>query len=225
MSKPLLISLIAVSANLVAMVVVYSLMAERLVRFYWHGRGAIGVTATILVAGLFWVVPPFSLALGDLSAPSVALWFGNWLISGCSVVILCQRVRWIPRELEDCARMDGLGWFGTYRRIVLPLVRCELALIALLTVMATSLLFWVAFTEPALRKDFPPWLYLLLPTRVEHGPSLAVTWLATIIGSVVMTLPVMLIFFFAKRYLQPTTPAGGTGAACTERAERVPSMR
>lgn len=217
MPQLLLISLIAVSANLIAMILAYSLMADALLRFYWRGRGAIAVTATILVAGLFWIVPTFVLALVDLYAPPGALWFGNWLISGCSIVILCQRVRWIPRELEDSARMDGLGWFGTYRHIVLPLVRRELALIALLTVMATSLLFWAAFTGPALTKHLPPWLYLVLPIGVEHGPSLAAMWLTMIIGSVVMALPVILIFFFAKRYLQPITPAGGTGA--------VPSTR
>jgi ABC-type glycerol-3-phosphate transport system permease component len=218
MPKPFLISLIAVSANLVAMVVVYSLMANALARLHWHRRGAIGVMATIFVAGLFWIVPPFALALGDLSAPPSALWLGNWLVSGCGVVILCQRVRWIPRELEDQARMDGCSWLGIYRHVVLPLVRRELVLIALLTVMATSILFWAVFAAHAFCRelpDSPPWLYLLLPPGAEHGPSPAGIWLAMITGSLVMTLPVILIFLFAKRYPQSTADTAGIGSTST----------
>jgi ABC-type glycerol-3-phosphate transport system permease component len=218
MPKPLLISLTSVSANLVAMVLVYSLMANALVRLHWRGRGTIGVIATIFGAGLLWIVPPFALASGDLQAPPSALWLGNWLVSGCGLVILCQRVRWIPRELEDQARMDGCSWLGIYRHIVLPLVRRELALIALLTVMATSVLFWAVFAARALCRelpDSPPWLILLFPPGAEHGPGPAGIWLAMITGSLVMTLPVILIFLFAKRNLQSTPHAGGIGSTST----------
>ena len=51
----------------------------------------------------------------------------------------------------------------------------------------------------------------------EDGPRLARMLLMMIAGSIVLTLPVMLIFLFAKRYLQHTTDAGGTGS--------VPSTR
>lgn len=212
MHEPFLISLIAVSANLAGMLLIYSLMAHALARFHWDRRGAMGVLVTILVAGLFWIVPLLILDLRNLDAAPYALWFGNWLVSGFSVVILCQGVRWIPPQLEDSARLDGCGWFGTYRHVVLPLVRRELGLIALLTVMATSLLFWVAFTAPGGSRVFPPWLHLLLPIEGEHSLGLARTFLTTITGSLVMTLPVMLIFLFAKRYLQHTTDAGGAGS-------------
>lgn len=193
--------LIALTFNLVGMLLIYSLMAFALVRVRWHRRGVVGVIATILAAGLFWIVPSFALALGDRYAPWGPLWLGNWLVSGASVIILCQRVRQIPRALEDSARMDGHGWWGTNRHIVLPLVRHDLALIALLTAMATSLLLWTVLTASPFSRDFPPWLYLLLPMEAEHGHDLARTWFALITGSLVMTLPVILIFFFSKRYL------------------------
>ena len=198
---PFLISGIAVGTNLVGMLLIYSLMADALARFHWHRRGSMGVAVTILVAGLFWIVPPFILGLRDLHAAPSALWFGNWLVSGFSVVILCQAVRWIPRQLEDSARMDGCGWFGIYQHVVLPLVRRELVLVALLTVMATSLLSWDAFTASGDSRVFPPWLHVLLPMESEHGPGLIRTLLMMMAGSTVMTLPVMLIFLFAKPYL------------------------
>jgi multiple sugar transport system permease protein len=200
--------LIAVAINLAGMLLIYSLMANALARFHWHGRGTMGVLVTIILAGLFWIVPLFVPTLRNLDPAAYALWFGDWLVSGFSIVILCQSVRWIPRELEDLARLDGCGWFGIYRYVVLPLVRRQLGLIALLIVMATSPLLWVAFAAPT--AALPPWLYLLLPMGSEGGPGLARMLLMMVAGSVVMTLPVMLIFLFAKRYLQRTTDAGGT---------------
>jgi multiple sugar transport system permease protein len=192
--------LVAGAINLVGMLVIYSLMANALTRFYWHGRGTMTVLGTIILAGLFWIVPSLALALGDLPVPARALWFGNWLVSGFSVGILCQSVRLIPLELGDSARLDGCGWLGTYRHIVLPLVRRELGLIALLTLMATSILFWAAaFTTPETQAA-PPWLHLLLPTGGEHRPGLTRTLLTMTGGSLVLTLPVLVIFFLAKSW-------------------------
>jgi multiple sugar transport system permease protein len=213
-------NLIALTLNLVGMLVIYSLMAFALVRVHWHRRGAISVITMIFVAGLFWIVPPFVLALGDRYASSPgSLWLANLLVSGASVVILCQRVRCIPQALEDSARMDGNGWLGTNRHIVFPLIRLELALITFLTAMATSLLLWAALTaSPLSSRNFPPWLYLLHPMEAEHGPGLAKTWFTMIAGSLVMTLPVILIFLVSKRYLlRHNADIGGM--------DSVPSMR
>jgi len=195
--------LIALLVNLAGMSVIYSLMAFALVQFRWRGRGGGAAVLAILAAGLFWIVPFFALALRDLYVPAGALWLGNWLVSGFSVVILCQNVRWIPRELEDSARLDGCGWIGTYRHVVLPLVRRELGLIAFLTLMATATLFWMAFSTPR-TQDVPPWLDLLLSMGLEHGPGLTRTLLAMTGGSLVVTLPVIAIFVLSKGwFLRP----------------------
>jgi multiple sugar transport system permease protein len=195
--------LIAVAINLAGMLLIYSLMANALTRFYWHGRGTMSVLGTIIVSGLYWIVPwivpPSVPSLGNLNFDAHALWLGNWLVSGFSVVILCQSVRWIPRALEDSARLDGCGWFGTYRHVVFPLVRRELALIALLTVMATSPVFWGLVLETPTGL-FPLWLHLLLPIGSEPGPGLTNILLIMMGGSVIMTLPVMAIFFLSKSW-------------------------
>ncbi len=202
-------SLIVVAINLVGMLVIYSLMANALTRFYWRGQGAMGVLGTIIVAGLFWIFPPFVPGLRDVEPTLFVLWLGNWLVSGFSVVILCQSARWIPRELEDSARLDGCGWLGTYRRIVLPLFRRELGLIAFLTLMATSVLCWTTFTTPG-KRILPPWLHLLLPLDREHGPGLTKTLLMVMAGSVAMALPVMAIFFLSKNWF-PRRSRRGNG--------------
>jgi multiple sugar transport system permease protein len=191
-------SLIAVALNLAGMLLIYSLMANAITRFYWHGRGTLGVLGTIIVAGLFWILFPFVPGLRSLDFAPYPLWFGNWLVSGFSVIILCQSVRWIPRELEDSARLDGCGWFGIYRHIVLPLVGRELGLLAILTVMATLPVFWPPLITPS---DFlPRWLYPMLWAANEESLSSIRSLLMMMAGSLVMTLPVMVVFFLSKRW-------------------------
>jgi multiple sugar transport system permease protein len=198
-------SLIAVAINLVGMLLIYSLMANAITRFYWHGRGTMGVLGTIIVAGLFWILFPFVPGLRSLDFAPYPLWFGNWLVSGSSVIILCQSARWIPRELEDSARLDGCGWFGIYRHVVLPFVGRGLCLITLLTVMATSPVFWPPIVTPS--DLLPPWLYPLLPTESE-GLSSIRSLLVMTTGSVVMSLLVMVIFFLSKRWFPRPAKVG-----------------
>ena len=208
--------LIVVALNLAGMLSIYSLMAFALVRLSWRRRGTILVLVTIIIAGLFWSAPSI-LALDAKSADAVSysLWFCNWLVSGFSVVILCQRVKGIPRQLEDSARLDGCGWFGIYWHVLLPLVKRELGLIALLTLMGTAALCWAALSTPGVPHGFfPPWFPWSPAISVggESSPSLGNLIGEMVAGSIVMSLPVMLIFFFSKRYLQATTHVGGTRA-------------
>jgi multiple sugar transport system permease protein len=101
-------------------------------------------------------------------------------------------VKGIPRQLEDSARLDGCGWFGTYWHAVLPLVRRDLGFIALLIVMATALPFWANLTAPG-GTAFRPFLeFLRLPTHDSFSSMLAV--------SAITSLPVIAIFFAAKRH-------------------------
>jgi ABC-type glycerol-3-phosphate transport system permease component len=201
-------SLIAAAINLVGMLLIYSLMANAITRYYWRGRGTLGVLGTIITAGSFWIAPTFLSSLRDLDYAPYPLWFGNWLGAGLSVVILCQSVRWIPRELEDSARLDGCGWFGIYRQVVLPLVWRELGLIALLTLMATSPVFWPSLTLPM--GFLPPWLHLLVPFGSEGGVSSSRLYVMATAGSIIITLPVIMIFILAKRWF-PRPPRLGNG--------------
>lgn len=215
--------LLALAANLAGMMVIYSLLAFALVRLRWQGRGFIAVLAAIVLAGLFWIVPTLIVRHSSgAGLASYSLSFCNWLISGFSIIILSQAVRLIPRQLEDSARLDGAGWFGTYWHVLLPLVRRELWLIGFLTLMGTSVLlatplvvFDGGFLSQWLTRLLPAWQGKLAPTGN----------IGLMIGaSLVASVPVFVVFFFAKRYLQSTTPSGGTGGAGPG-AEHVPSTR
>lgn len=193
MSEPFLIALIALTVNLGGTLVIYSFMAFFLARLSWHGRGVPAVLMTIIAAELFWIVPAMIgsyYSMVGISSASYALCFGNWLVSAFAILLFCQTVKGISRQLEDSARLDGCSSFGIYRHVVLPLVRWELGFIALLTVMATAFPFWAYLTAPD-GTDFRP---LFEFVRLRAYDSL-VSMLAV---SVITSLFVAAIFLVAK---------------------------
>jgi len=54
-----------------------------------------------------------------------------------SVMILTSFFKAIPRELEESAVIDGCGVFGTFGRIMLPLIMPALATASIFTIMGT----------------------------------------------------------------------------------------
>jgi len=191
--------LIALLVNLAGMSVIYSLMAFALVRLSWHRGGMILVLVTLIAAGQFWIAPAVLVRDTNYAAfASYAFAFCNWLTSGFSLIVLGQAVRLIPRQLEDCARLDGCGWFGTYWHVLLPFVRRELCLIAFLTLLGTLMLVIVppfGAYDPRFSATWLEWSLSVMP----------VTWLGPIssVGvmmgiSLVATLPMIVVFVFSK---------------------------
>jgi multiple sugar transport system permease protein len=198
--------LIALGLNLAGMLLIYSLMAFALVRLSWHRRGTIAVLAAIIAAGQFWNVSALLVVHSSSAGPATySLWFCNWLVSAFAVVILCQTAKGIPRQLEDSARLDGCGWFGIYWHVLLPLVKRELGIIAFLTVIAPSVHFLTPITIVEGWIMIPPPPNGLAELPLENSDILMATAF-----SLLITLPIIAIFLFAKRYLQHTTDAGET---------------
>ena len=86
--------------------------------------------------------------------------------------------------------MDGLGGVATWRRTVLPFVRRDLVVIAILTVMATLLPFWGVINQPAAEN---------VVTIFERGSSPVEHLIGMLAASLAGVIPLGLIFFAAKK--------------------------
>ena len=191
-SEQLAVCLIAVATNLVAMLVIYAVMAHLLVRLAWRGRGLPGSLLLIVVAQLCWIAPAFLVIGGrdpDAASP-YALWFGNWLVCGFALVLLGRTATGIPRQLEDSARLDGIGPISIWRYIVFPFVRRDLGLLALFTVMATLLPYWAFINLPDADRSI---------VRFQSFFSLQGRIVMMAGSSLIGALPLIAIFFLAKR--------------------------
>jgi len=184
MSQQLVTCLIAVAANLIGMMIIYAAMSNALAR-----RRNFAVVTLLLISQLFWIVPALWVVdtRWTLHGGEYALWFGNWLVCGFSLVIF-QKAH-IPVSLTDAARIDGLGIFAAWRQTVLPFVGRDLLIVAVFTVMATLLPFWSCVTLPEAGST------IVLFERFL-SPSGRVTSMAAM--SLAGAIPLFAIFFFAK---------------------------
>jgi ABC-type glycerol-3-phosphate transport system permease component len=195
MSEYLAIRLPAIAANLAGMLVIYCLLSHLIARYAWHRRGIFGIVALITLSQLCWLLPLMIIAraqLSDIGSP-VALWYGNWVVCGFSLVLLWRSTSRIPIALADSARLDGLGVFAAWKHVVLPFVSRDLALIAAFTIMATLL--------PIFQFRFPPNPGSLMPDfEIGAGQDTVLAALATFVtASVLGALPLFGIFFAVKR--------------------------
>jgi arabinogalactan oligomer / maltooligosaccharide transport system permease protein len=110
----------------------------------------------------------------------------------------------IPISLEEAGRIDGLTPFGTFWRIVIPLSLPGLAV----TFFYSFITAWneVAFANVLLVADKSFTLPVGLQTYVFQ---FAADWEKLTAAAILVTLPAILVFLFAQRYLVSGLTRGG----------------
>ena len=184
------------------------LAAYAIQRLRFRGSASLGIAIF-----LSYLVPPtilfiplaaiiFHLKLWDtpwaliLSYPTFLIPFCTWLLMGY--------FKSIPKELEECAMIDGATRFQVFYRIILPVCLPGVfsAMIFAFTLSWNEFLYALAFTSDTLNKTVPVGVVTeLVSGDVYHwGPLMA--------GALLGSVPVALIYsFFVEHYV-----AGLTGA-------------
>jgi ABC-type glycerol-3-phosphate transport system permease component len=111
-------------------------------------------------------------------------------------------VETVPPELEEAARVDGLGYLGSFLRVTLPLLRTGLAT----TATFAFILSWDEF---------------LLASVISQGDSVTapvgmaglvtsfdIRWGAIMALSTMVTVPVVVLYFVLQRYFEKGLTAG-----------------
>jgi multiple sugar transport system permease protein len=116
-------------------------------------------------------------------------------VSTYGIFLLRQYMKTIPDELLDAARMDGASEFRIYSQLVLPLSGPALAAMAIFTfTYVWNDFFWplIIISSPELRT-----LQLGLALFVVKNRTV---WDLVMAGSVVATLPILLLFLAFQRH-------------------------
>jgi multiple sugar transport system permease protein len=120
-------------------------------------------------------------------------------VDAFSVFLVRQFVLALPLELEEAARVDGASDWLVFRRVVLPLLKPVLAVVAIQSFLANwnSFLFPLIFVDSDRLRTLPVGL-ALLSQQTEHS----VDWGFLMAGSTVASLPVLAVFLaFQRRIL------------------------
>lgn len=110
----------------------------------------------------------------------------------------------LPRELEEAALLDGASRWMTFTRIILPLARPALAVTGLFSFMTAWNEFILAATVMGDPRSFT------LPVVLQRYVSdFGTEWGHFAAGAILVSAPVMLLFFALQRHFVEGLTAGG----------------
>jgi arabinogalactan oligomer/maltooligosaccharide transport system permease protein len=110
----------------------------------------------------------------------------------------------IPKELEEAALMDGASRWTTFTRIVLPLARPALAVTGLFSFMTAWTEFILAATFLSDERAFT------LPVVLQsYVGDFGTEWGRFAAGAILVSAPVMALFFALQKQLVEGLTAGG----------------
>lgn len=181
-------------------------------RVRFPGRDALfaALLLTLMVPQAVLMSPQFLLfkhmhLIGTL-AP---LWLPSWFAGAFSVFLLRQFFMGIPRELDEAARIDGCGHFGIFWRIILPLSRPALAVVALMQAVAV----WNDFLGPLLFLNRDEQYTLSLGLQMYQSQHGGTPWNLVMAASCIVVVPVLALYLLARRLFVEGVATQGTREA------------
>lgn len=191
-------SMLAATLHAALVLVTASTAAYALARMRFRGRG---MMFALIVATLF--VPPATLIIPNFLVADTIGWLDTLTAvvvpgaaSAFGVFFLRQFFLSLPRELEEAAVLDGANQWQVFLRVVLPLSKPALATLTVLSFLSN----WNDFLWPvyvlfsADRLTLPAGLGLLQGAYIADYPVIMA-------GAVLASVPALLLFVLAQRYV------------------------
>jgi ABC-type glycerol-3-phosphate transport system permease component len=190
---------IAVVVTLVAMLV-SSLAGYAFARIRFRGRNMLFflVLVGLLVPSEVTIVPLFQMftqaGLVNTHWPLILV---TALAAPCVLATFIMRQFFIalPGELEEAARLDGLGRVGIWWRISMPLAKPALSAVAILTFLAS----WNLYLEPTVYLTSPE-LFTLPQALTRYADAYGGEMWNTQLAAATMTVvPMLIVFVIAQK--------------------------
>ena len=200
-------AIVAVSAALLALVVsIPGAYAVSRLRFFGRRQVSVLFLAVYLFPSIVIAIPLFvlfsRLGLRGSLIGLILVYISQ--VVPVSVYMLKNYFETIPISLEESAAIDGAGRLGIIRRISLPLAAPSIMAVALYNFMIA----WNEFLFALLFLIDRPnrWTVSLGLSLLSNGVEVPKTVLMA--GSVILTLPIVILFFAGERLLTEGLTAG-----------------
>ncbi len=151
---------------------------------------------TMLIPGTIMMTPTYVIydAIGWTDSPLPLIIPGMFGAAAC-VFFMKQFYSGIPNELVESAKLDGLGFFGIFFRIIVPL--------SIPALFAQGLLGFIGgyndYFGPLIYLQSPEYYTLQIALRSFSGTYASRTP-AVMAGSLVAMLPTIIIYLFSQKY-------------------------
>jgi ABC-type glycerol-3-phosphate transport system permease component len=191
------------SAHITMLVVIGSVLSSSFVAFAFarlraRGRDLLFVIllSTLMLPGEVTLVSTYLIfkfvgwvdTYNPLIVPS---FFGNAFY----IFLLRQFYLTLPVELDDAAKIDGCGYFGIYRRIILPLSKPGLTTVAIFSFFSS----WNAFQGPLIYLNTMEKYTIPVGLNFFNSMNGNTPWNQLMAASVLAMIPCVVAFFVAQR--------------------------
>jgi multiple sugar transport system permease protein len=191
-------SMIAALAHTALVLATAAPAAYALARMHFPGKGLMFamIVSTLFIPHIILITPQYLIvdAFGWLDTLLAVIVPGA--AGALGVFFLRQFFLSLPRELEEAALLDGANRFQIFMRIILPLSKAPLVTIALLSFLLNynDFLWPIYVLFSAEMQTLPPGLGRLQGAyNTEYNVIMA--------GGVLASIPVLIIFLIAQRYI------------------------
>ncbi|MDX2114488.1 MAG: carbohydrate ABC transporter permease [Planctomycetota bacterium] len=195
-------SLLVALLGVTGMTLSTAVVAYGFARIRWRGRSFLFaiVLATMMIPFPVIMAPLYVIFaqlgwIGSLKPLWLPAWFGGAFHGAFNIFLLRQFYMGIPKELDEAARIDGCSHWGIFWRIILPLSRPALAVVALL--YFTYL--WNDFLGPLIFLNHRDQFTLALGLQLYQSKAGNTPWNLLMAASTMVVAPVLAIFFLTQR--------------------------
>ena len=196
-------SMIVAGLTVLLNLVLSSLAAYPLARMQFKGKKIFffSILATIMIPFQAIMLPVYIITLKLHLIDSVNAVMGYiglvmpFAVSAFGIFLMRQAFLKIPRELEEAAIIDGCNVFQLFIKVIIPMVKPTLALLAIFTFIGS----WGEFLWPSivLTQD----AMYTLPVGINNLQGMfSANWRYIAAGSIISIVPIIVFFLMMQRY-------------------------
>ena len=196
-------SVIVAALTVILNLILSSLAAYPLARMNFRGKKVVffAILATIMIPFQAIMLPVYIITLKLHLIDSVNRVMGYiglvmpFAVSAFGIFLMRQAFLKVPREVEEAAIVDGCSVFQMFRRVVIPMVKPTLAVLAVFTFIGS----WGEFLWPSimLTRDS---MYTL-PVGINNLQGMfSSNWRFIAAGSIISTIPIIIFFLAMQRF-------------------------
>lgn len=196
-------SLIVAGLTVFLNLVLSSLAAYPLARMQFKGKKVVffSILSTIMIPFQAIMLPVYliTLKLHLIDSINNALGYIGlvmpFAVSAFGIFLMRQAFLKIPREVEEAAIVDGCNVFQMFVKVVLPMVKPTLAVLAVFTFIGS----WGEFLWPSIMLTKES-MYTL-PVGINNLQGMfSANWRFIAAGSILSTIPIIIFFLMMQKY-------------------------
>ena len=196
-------SMIVAAGTVLLNLILSSLAAYPLARMEFKGKKItfFAILATIMIPFQAIMLPVYLITLKLHLVDTVNDTMGfiglimPFAVSAFGIFLMRQAFLAIPREMEEAAIVDGCNVFQVFWKVLLPMVKPSLAVLAIFTFIGS----WGEFLWPSivLTKE----TMYTLPVGVNNLQGMfSSNWRFIAAGSIISTIPIIIFFLAMQKY-------------------------